>query len=464
MTCLNNFGNSNKHLPWNFFPKTWKLLNCFNKQVIILLFTFLGMSLAFTQQISNFGTYYPLNEILNDSTPVSLQSLVDKMTPGDTLFLGKAFYTGPVKISTNNLTIDGRGQSIVSGEGKGSVFYLEGDSIHLMNIFIYGSGGSHDKIDCGVKITGNNNTVENCRIKECLFGIDIFKSDNNLILHNEISSLARRQKALKGDAIRLWWASRNTIKGNYWHGVRDMVVWYSKENLLEENLGIGNRYSIHLMYAHNNRIRGNEFYDSSVGVFLMYSERTIMTGNLIVRAMGEGGMCLGMKETSSNQILNNRFIYSSEGIHFDVSPYVPEQMNTIANNEIAFCGSGMFFHTNQEGNVIKENYFHNNLNQVTAEGKTANFNLWENNYFDDYQGFDRNDDNIGDTPYELYAYVEHLWSYKKEVRFFYGAPILVVLDFLERLAPFSSPKFVLRDKKPMYRWNDQLNTTTSWEK
>jgi hypothetical protein len=29
-----------------------------------------------------------------------------------------------------------------------------------------------------------------------------------------------------------------------------------------------------------------------------------------------------------------------------------------------------------------------------------------------------------------------------------------VLDFLERLAPFSKPKFVLKDKKPMYKWKE----------
>ena len=439
-----------KRFPGNHLMVTWKTF--FIKAVLVV--AILGFKVN-AQDFSNFGTIYPLNEILNDSTPIALQSIVDKAKPGDTIYLDEAYYAGPVSIKTNRLVIDGQGKAIVSGLDKESVFYLECDSAHILNMTISNSGGSHDRIDCGVKITGNNNVIENCRIKECLFGVDIFKSDNNVVKHCEISSLTRRQKALKGDAIRLWWARRNTIHGNYWHDVRDMVVWYSEENLFEENLGIGNRYSIHFMYAHNNRIRANEFYDNSVGVFLMYSERTIMTDNLIMRSQGESGMCLGMKETSSNQILNNRFIYSAEGIHFDVSPFVPEKINTIIGNEIAFCRSGMFFHTNQEGNLIKENYFHNNLTQVTAQGKTANFNKWEGNYFDDYQGFDRDNDNIGDTPYELYNYVEHLWDFKKEVRFFYGAPLLVILDFLERLAPFSEPKFILRDKTPKYIWESQ---------
>ncbi len=421
----------------------------------ILIALFLISPLLAHSQERIFGTLNPMDFTLQDSTPVPLQDIIDMASDGDTILLEPGYYAGPVFIRKNRIVLNGQNKAVISGMGFESVLYLEGDSIHIKNMVITGSGGSHDRIDCGVKITGNYNTVENCRIKECLFGIDIFKSDGNLIIHNEISSLARRSKALKGDAIRLWWAKRNTLHGNYWHNVRDMVIWYSEENLIEENKGVGNRYSIHFMYAHNNRIRANEFYNNSVGVFLMYSERTIMTHNLIVGSTGISGMCLGLKETSSNQILHNRFIYSAEGIHVDRSPYVFEEINTIANNEIAFCGSAFFFHTNQEGNLIKENYIHNNLSQVTIQGKTANGNRWINNYWDDYQGFDKDGDNVGDSPYRLYNYVEHIWDYNEDVKFFFGSPLLVVLDFLERLAPFSKPKFVLRDNYPVYIWEEK---------
>ena len=421
----------------------------------ILIALFLISPLLAHSQERIFGTLHPMDFTLQDSTPVPLQDIIDMASDGDTILLEPGYYTGPVFIRKNRIVLDGQSHAIVSGMGYESVLYIEGDSISIKNMVITDSGGSHDRIDCGVKITGSYNIVENCRIKECLFGIDIFKSDGNLISHNEISSLARRSKALKGDAIRLWWAKRNTLHGNYWHNVRDMVIWYSEENLIEENKGVGNRYSIHFMYAHNNRIRANEFYNNSVGVFLMYSERTIMTYNLIVGSLGISGMCLGLKETSSNQILHNRFIYSAEGIHVDRSPYVFEEINTIANNEIAFCGSAFFFHTNQEGNLIKENYIHNNLSQVTIQGKTANGNRWTNNYWDDYQGFDKDGDNVGDSPYRLYNYVEHIWDYNEDVKFFFGSPLLVVLDFLERLAPFSKPKFVLRDNYPVYIWEEK---------
>ena len=424
-------------------------------KILNILITFLLLTTAnlFAQKEMP-GTRYPLEET-SDTIGIPLQAIVDKAKPGDVILLEPKLYTGPVYIITNGITIDGQGKATISGELLESVIHIESDSVTIKNVTIENSGGRHDLVDCGVNIKGDYNRVENCRIKECLFGVDVFQADHNYIIHNEISSLTRRSKALKGDAIRFWYSERNTVQYNYWHHVRDMVVWYSSENLFQNNKGVGNRYSIHFMYAHNNRIQDNEFYNNSVGVFLMYSERTIMTGNLIEASNGESGMCLGMKETSSNQILNNRFIYSSEGIHIDVSPFVPTKMNTIMHNEIAFCGVGIKFHTNQEGNLIKQNFFHNNLTQVEAEGKTANLNTWDNNYFDDYQGFDMDGDNVGDTPYSLYSYIEHLWTFNRDIKFFYGSPLLVILDFLERLAPFSEPKFVLRDPKPMYKWSEK---------
>jgi len=402
-----------------------------------------------------FGTYYKFQVTATNYDTISLQPIIDNTSPYDTLLLKPAVYTGPIFISTNGIVIDGQGKAIVDGLKKSSVFFINADSVQVKNCIIRNSGGLHDKIDAGVTIKGNYNLIENCKIEECLFGVDIFQSDHNQIIHNDIISLSERSVALKGDAIRLWYSKYNIIRGNYWHDVRDMVVWYSGQNLFQENKGVGNRYGIHFMYAHNNRIQNNELINNSVGVFLMYSERTIMTGNYIMGNHRGSGMCLGMKETSSNQILNNRFIYSTEGIHIDVSPYVPEQTNTIEHNEIAFCGSALYFKTKQEGNLIKNNYFHNNLSQISLDATTERFNKWDNNYWDDYQGFDKNGDNIGDIPYKLYSYVEHLWDFNKNVKFFYGAPILAVLDFLERLAPFSKPKFILEDKKPMYHWVEE---------
>jgi nitrous oxidase accessory protein len=382
----------------------------------------------------------------------NIQPLLDALSPGDTLKLKPGFYYGPGHIKTSNVTIDGQGMATISGRHLRSVLYIEAPGVTIKNCHLIESGDSPDKIDCAIKITKSNDfEIINNKIEETLFGIDVFWSEGGLIKHNEITSIKHKPKGLKGDAIRFWYSKHNLAQENYWHDVRDMVVWYSSDNQFIGNIGNNNRYSIHFMYSHNNQISHNHFSNSSVGIFLMYSEQTIMNNNLIENSQGVTGMCLGMKETSSNQIIDNKFLYSARGIYIDVSPFVPWKTNTISGNEIAFCNTAIEFLKDQEGNVFTDNMFHDNLTQVFIQGGgTANRNKWIGNYWDDYAGFDKDGDNIGDFPYRIYEYHARLWRFNPNIKFFYGAPILSILDYLEKLAPFSQPQFVLKDPKPIY--------------
>ncbi len=388
----------------------------------------------------------------NSDKITPLQPLLDRLSPGDTLRLEEGIYYGPAHIKTPRVCIDGQGISTITGRGLKSVLYIDADSVTVMNNHLVESGDSPDRIDCAIKVTkANYFQIINNRIEETLFGIDIFWSEHGLVLHNDITSISRKEKGLKGDAIRLWYSKNNKVQENSWHEVRDMVVWYSSDNHFVGNFGKGNRYSIHFMYSHNNQISHNHFTESSTGIFLMYSEKTIMNNNLIENSQGTTGMCLGMKETSSNQIIDNRFIYSARGIYIDVSPFVPWKTNTLSGNEIAFCNTGIEFLKDQEGNIFTDNMFHDNLTQVFIQGGgTANRNKWIGNYWGDYAGYDKDGDNIGDFPHRIYEYHARLWKFKPDVKYFYGSPILFVLDYLEKLAPFSKPQFILKDKKPVF--------------
>ena len=57
-------------------------------------------------------------------------------------------------------------------------------------------------------------------------------------------------------------------------------------------------------------------------------------------------------------------------------------------------------------------------------------------------------DGFGDRPYELLAYADRIWLETPAARFFRNSPVLELLDFLEKLAPFSTPSLILRDTAP----------------
>jgi len=237
-----------------------------------------------------------------------------------------------------------------------------------------------------------------------------------------------------------------------------MVVWYSEGNEILRNSVKNSRYSLHFMYSRYNLVENNYYENNEVGIFLMYSDSVVVRNNKILYASGPTGIGIGFKETSDLTIEGNEILYCASGLYIDVSPFQPDTTNDFTNNLIAYNGIGIRFLNDWHSNIFKKNSFAGNLTQIVVSGgKTANRNVWEGNHWSDYQGFDQDADNQGDTPYELYAYADRLWQDKPFAQFFKGSPVLEVLDFLERLAPFSKPDLLVSDDTPVISQNVKVS-------
>ncbi|MCG6860051.1 MAG: nitrous oxide reductase family maturation protein NosD [Chromatiaceae bacterium] len=377
-----------------------------------------------------------------------LQPLVDSAHEGALLTPEPGTYAGPVVVD-KPVIIDGRGEVTIDGGGKGTIVLLDTDGATLKNLHLTNSGDSHNDIDAGVQVRGSFNVIKDNVIDDCLFGIDLQQSENNIVRRNRISSKTV-DLGIRGDAIRLWYSFDNQVTDNIIRDARDTVVWYSRDNLIARNDARGGRYSLHFMYSQHNRVEDNHYEDNTVGIFLMYSDGVVVRNNTIANASGSTGIGIGFKETSDVVIEGNRILYCATGLYLDVSPFQPDTTNRFKDNLIAYNGVGVRWLNDWHGNVFTGNRFKGNITQMVVEGgKSANRNRWEGNYWDDYEGFDRDGDGIGDTPYELYAYADRLWMDVPPAQFFKGSPMLEVIDFLEQLAPFSSPNLLVRDEKPL---------------
>jgi len=385
----------------------------------------------------------------------SFQALVDAAEPNGLLSPPAGTYAGPVVVD-KPLEIDGRGEVTIDAGGRGSVIVLDTDGATLRGLHLTNSGNSHNDLDSGVQIRGNFNVVKDNRIDNCLFGIDMQQSENNVVRRNKITSKPV-DLGIRGDAIRLWYSFNNRIEENEAVDSRDIVVWYSADNVIRRNKASGGRYSLHFMYSRYNLVEENDFRGNSVGIFLMYSDSVVVRRNHISHAVGAAGVGIGFKETSDVDIIDNEILYCATGLHLDVSPFQPDTTNRVRGNLIAYNGIGIQFLNDWTGNVFEDNLLKGNLTQVAVlGGNTAKRNDWAGNHWDDYAGFDRNRDGIGDTPYEQYAYADRIWMDVPPARFFKGTPMLEVLDFLERLAPFTSPDLLLRDERPLMTAEFQL--------
>jgi nitrous oxidase accessory protein len=302
-------------------------------------------------------------------------------------------------------------------------------------------------------VRGNRNTIEKLTIDNCLFGIDLKQSDDNIVRDNTVRSKPL-PIGVRGDGIRLWYSRRNLIEGNQVIDSRDVIAWYSHDNIFRNNIGKRSRYSIHFMYANNNIVEGNHFYDNIVGVFLMYTENAVVRSNVFSHATGAAGMGIGFKDSSGTLVEGNTIIYCAVGIGSDTSPFQPGDRIIIRNNRIAYNGIGIRFNSELGGNEMLGNDFEGNITDVaygSPSQASLEHNYWHGNYWDNYQGFDRNHDGIGDTPYELFAYADSIWMDIPQARFFRSTPAMELLDFLERLAPFTMPDRILKDDAPRFR-------------
>lgn len=384
-------------------------------------------------------------------TTATIEAMMADAAPGAVITPPPGRYVGHMVIH-RPVILDGRGQVTLDAGGTGTVLEIQAGDATIRGFTLVNSGENHDTEDAAIKVHGNHVTIEDNVIEDCLEGINLAQSNDNIVRGNHISSKLDLPLGLKGDAIKLWYSKGNTISGNVVRHSRDLVVWYSDHNLISNNSARDGRYGLHFMYAGQNIVEGNDFNNNSVGISMMYSAGVTIRHNRIASAVGSTGTCIAAKESSALTIEDNDIVYCSQGIFLDVSPYQPGEVNTITGNRLSFNDIAIGFLSDWHDNIFRDNVFKGNMTQVAVYGGgSARRNVWDGNFWDTYEGFDRNNDNIGDTPFVLYGYAGRVWMEVPPTRFFKGTSLLEVVDFLDRLAPFSRPVLMLEDQHPRYR-------------
>ncbi len=376
-----------------------------------------------------------------------LQPLIDATPTGGVLRLAAGVYGAP-GVVRRTMRIEGEKGAVVDGGGVGSILTVEADNAQVIGLTFRNSGERHESTDAAVRLRGQRGLYRDNVIEDCLFGFELKQSDMNIIRRNRIAS-RKLPEALRGDAIRVWYSNGNRIEDNDIVQTRDTVVWYSKDNVIRGNRIRESRYGFHLMYAHRNELRENVFLSNTVGVFLMYANDNTLTDNVIHYSQGPSGIGIGFKESSGARIEHNDLFANARGLFMDASPYDPDSTNVFRANRFAYNGVAVAFHSRWEGNEFDGNSFVGNHAQaMVGGGGTADRNRWSGNYWDAYEGFDRNRDGFGDTPFRVWTWADRLWMDVPDAQFFRTAPSLEMIDLIERLGSLTEPRMVLADATP----------------
>ena len=375
-----------------------------------------------------------------------LQPLIDATPAGGTLRPAPGIYAGPAVIA-KPITLDGGGKATLAGNGRGTVLTLATSGATLRGLRLTGSGDSHDGIDAGLLVAGDDNLVEHNAIDDVLFGIHLRQGNRNRIRANRVTGRAAPRGA-RGDGLRLWNSRHNRIEGNAFRTVRDLTFANSPDNLILRNTLADGRYGMQFAFSPRARGEGNRLADTDTGIAVLYSPDLVLRGNTIAHALDGGGAGLSLKDSGGALVEDNEILHCAAGLSAN-APLNAETALTVRGNRFAHNIVGMYFYGEQGGHKIVDNRFENNLTQVavSAAGVGA-ANDWTGNLWSDYQGFDRDGDGIGDTPHEVWLYSDRIWMETPRAKFFANSPALELLDFLEKLAPFAAPSLILRDPAP----------------
>ncbi len=375
-----------------------------------------------------------------------LQPWLDAAPAGAVVRLPPGLYRGPAVIR-KALTLEGEGQVVVDGGGQGTVLTVQASDVTLRGLHLRGSGGSHDALDAGAMLTGDRLRFENNRVDDVLFGVLLHGVNDSIVRDNRIRSRPV-DAADRGDGLRVWNGSYNLVANNDIAQIRDITVSNAPRNRFVGNTVRDSRRAFNLLFAHRSLIEGNRLERNSTGIVTLNSDGILIRNNRILHAMDPSGAGVALKETAAALVVGNDIVHCAHGIMAD-SPSHPLNRIAFLDNRIAHNVTGLYFYGERGGHIAIGNRFENNLWQVTiiGNGDPAN-DIWWGNTWDDYQGFDRNGDGIGDTPHEIYTYADRIWLATSAAKFFRNSPVLELLDFLEKLAPFSAPDLVLRDSAP----------------
>ncbi len=386
-----------------------------------------------------------------------LQDAINNAPPYSTLKLSSGIYKGSIVIN-KPITLEGKDEGvIIDADNTGSVITILSSDVHLKKLTIKNSGSQMHTIDAAISMQNVQHcSIEKCTLLNSLYGIDMAMVKDSNISDNYITS-KKLDLPMRGDALKMYYAHNNIIANNTIENSRDVTLNYSHHNLFKNNRFVHNRFATHLSLSNNNKFHNNLYKYNSVSIMVMGAKETLISHNRLLSANGAAGIALMVKGVKNFVCEHNKISFNAKAIYIDGQEKAKGMKRYINYNDISYNKEALHFHASIKDNTITHNRFFANIDDIVKDigGNFSSSNKVEYNYWDRYTGFDRNNDNIGDTPHKVYQYADQLWHYNNKIKFFYASPTMTLLNFLSNLAPFIEPNLIMQDSKPVFTYSGE---------
>jgi len=373
----------------------------------------------------------------------AIKGAIKMASPMDTIYVHHGTYREHDIVIDKPLLIIGLDRPVIDGEHKSEIIIIAADSVILKGFQIQNVGFSFTKDWAGIKIDNKDHcVVEDNILLDTYFGIYLKKTDHTIIRNNKLQSKAENE-VNSGNGIHLWYCEDILIEKNEVRGHRDGIYFEFVEhssivgNISEANI----RYGLHFMFSNHDDYIENTFKNNGTGVAVMFSNHINMKKNHFIDNWGTTNYGLLFKEIYDGELSGNVFENNTIAIFADGSNRIK-----IVNNVFKANGWAMNIFSSCMDNEIAYNNFISNTFDLTTNG-VRNNNDFHDNYWDEYAGYDLDNDGIGDVPYRPVRLFSYLIGRFPESIILLRSFFIDMINIAEKVAPVLTPQ-ALVDERP----------------
>jgi len=377
----------------------------------------------------------------------TVKEAISDASPGDTLYLFQGTYREGTLVIDKPLVIIGKGQPVLDGENKYGILRVESDSVVIRELTLKDVGISYVEDLAAIRIIKSKHcTIESNNLINAFFGIYLERSTDCTIRNNHILGYSEHEMN-SGNAIHLWYSSRNLIEGNHTEGHRDGIYLEFvdnstvQNNMVKDNL----RYGLHFMFSDNDSYLNNTFVSNGAGVAVMFSKGIRMEDNEFLDNWGSSSYGLLLKDITDSEIRHNRFSKNTTGIYGEGAIRI-----NITGNDFVRNGWAINMMGSCNDNTVHHNNFLNNTFEVTTDSK-RNHNTYDGNYWSENIGsYDLDRDGVSDVPYRPVKLFSFMMANMESSTILMRSLLVDLINHAEKVAPVITPHNLM-DHKPLMK-------------
>tara|TARA_R110002051_G_scaffold4731_3_gene26248 strand:- start:1570 stop:2805 length:1236 start_codon:yes stop_codon:yes gene_type:complete len=366
----------------------------------------------------------------------------------DTVLVKKGTYKEFNIHITKPLTLIGENFPMIDGEDKGEIITILSNNVTLDGFFIINVGTSYTADYAAVRVVKSKNfVIQNLVLEKLFFGIYLEKSQDGKIFHNKIIGDAVNEYN-SGNGIQLWYSNNIEVSQNIVQHVRDGIYLEFSDNInIKSNISSNNlRYGLHFMFSNNDVYENNTFENNGAGVAVMFSKKIKMIGNTFRKNWGTASFGMLLKEINDAQITDNIFEENTIGINIEGSNRIIYKNNDFVKNGWAIKVRGACY-TNS---FLNNNFLYNSFD--ISYNSHLNDNVFDQNYWSNYTGYDLDRNGIGDVPYRPVKLFSYIVNRTPETIILLRSLFMDIIDFSEKVSPVFTPDNLL-DNNPLMKKN-----------